>query len=138
MADDDFTMSMFLNQDQLERERHQRSMACPKCSRTDVEYALHPWTCNDPWHANTTHHQREMMMTHSGGKPHNVGDKGQQYEVRAIGYPTAGVNIIGWSKTIDGAKRRMEAILLAPRCTSAYVFDRLLNATVFTKEADSR
>lgn len=23
---------------------------CPKCSRTNVEHALHPWTCNDPWH----------------------------------------------------------------------------------------
>lgn len=26
-------------------------------------------------------------MTHSGGKPHAVGDRGQRYEVRMAGYP---------------------------------------------------
>ncbi len=72
-------------------------------------------------------------MTHSGGKPHNVGDKGQQYEVRATGYPSDGENVIGWSATIEGAQRMMTAILKAPGCTSASIFDRELNATMITR-----
>lgn len=64
-------------------------------------------------------------MTHSGGKPHNVGDKGQRYEVRATGYPKENhMSVIGWSDDVVGAERMMKAILLAPRCTSAEIFDR--------------
>ncbi|WP_439398972.1 hypothetical protein ACRQ5Q_16665 [Bradyrhizobium sp. PMVTL-01] len=64
-------------------------------------------------------------MTHSGGKPHNVGDKGQRYEVLANGYPTdQDDNVIGWTETLDGAERMMSAILKAPGCTSASIFDR--------------
>ena len=64
-------------------------------------------------------------MTHSGGKPHNVGDKGQRYEVRADGYPTSGNdNVIGWHTTYEGAKRMMDAILLAPGCKLARIIDR--------------
>lgn len=66
-------------------------------------------------------------MTHSGGKPHtNVGDRGQRYEVLANGYPKNQTdNIIGWSDTIEGATQMMEAIILAPSCTSARIFDRV-------------
>ena len=42
-------------------------------------------------------------MTHSGGKPHNVGDRGQRYEVRADGYPHPGDNAIGWCDHASGA-----------------------------------
>lgn len=65
-------------------------------------------------------------MTHSGGKPHtNVGDIGQRYEVLAHGYPKNETdNVIGWSSTLEGAREIMEAILLAPGCTSAKIYDR--------------
>ena len=74
-------------------------------------------------------------MIHSGGKPHtNVGDRGQRYEVLANGYPKDQVdNVIGWSDTRDGAKKMMEAILLAPRCTSAKIFDRQENKGVIKR-----
>ncbi len=63
-------------------------------------------------------------MTHSGGKPHNVGDKGQRYEVRATGYPKPGVNVIGWNNSKEGADRMASAILTAPGCTASEVIDR--------------
>jgi len=65
-------------------------------------------------------------MTHSGGKPHtNVGDRGQRYEVLAHGYPKNETdNVIGWSDTLEGAERMMSAILQAPGCTSAKIYDR--------------
>ena len=75
-------------------------------------------------------------MTHSGGKPHNVGDKGQRYEVLANGYPKDQTdNIIGWSNTLEGARSMMEAIILAPRCTSARIFDRQENIGVIKRYA---
>lgn len=64
-------------------------------------------------------------MTHSGGRPHNVGDKGQRYEVLAHGYPKNETdNVIGWSNDLDGAYTMMNAILKAPGCTSAKIYDR--------------
>ena len=75
-------------------------------------------------------------MTHSGGKPHNVGDKGQRYEVMANGYPKDRTdNVIGWSNTLEGAKQMMDAILLAPGCTSARIFDRQENKGVIKRYA---
>ena len=63
-------------------------------------------------------------MTHSGGKPHNVGDRGQRYEIRAIGYPGPGLNVIGWATTEEGAARMVAAIRQAPGCTDAGWIDR--------------
>jgi hypothetical protein len=75
-------------------------------------------------------------VTHSGGKPHtNVGDRGQRYEVRMTGYgPNApGESVLGWSDTLDGARQMMKAILTAPSCTSASIFDREEKATVIMR-----
>ena len=72
-------------------------------------------------------------MTHSGGKPHNVGDKGQRYEVRMTGYPKEGENRLGWSDDLAGAEGMMEAILSAPGCTSATIFDRQEQRNVITR-----
>lgn len=75
-------------------------------------------------------------MTHSGGKPHNVGDKGQRYEVSSHGYPKDQTdNIIGWSDTLEGAEQMMNAILKAPRCTSAKIYDRVLKVGVIKRYA---
>jgi hypothetical protein len=75
-------------------------------------------------------------MTHSGGKPHNVGDKGQRYEVLAHGYPKNELdNVIGWCNTLEGAYEMMKAILHAPGCTSAKIFDRQENKGVIKRYA---
>lgn len=75
-------------------------------------------------------------MTHSGGKPHNVGDKGQRYEVVANGYPKNQTdNVIGWCDTLEGAERLMTAILKAPGCTSVRIFDRQENIGVIKRYA---
>lgn len=63
-------------------------------------------------------------MTHSGGKPHNVGDKGQRYEVRATGWPKDIESIVGWCPTSEGAERLAAAVKLAPSCVSVRIIDR--------------
>jgi hypothetical protein len=64
-------------------------------------------------------------MTHSGGKPHKVGDRAQRYEVQAHGYPEDKMdNVICWTDTPESAERIMTAILKAPGCNSAAIFDR--------------
>jgi hypothetical protein len=74
-------------------------------------------------------------MTHSGGKPHNVGDKGQRYEVRATGYPKQEKSVIGWCPTLAGAEKMARAIRLAPGCTSTEIFDREENKAVIKQYA---
>lgn len=67
----------------------------------------------------------------------SVGDRGQRYEIRITGYgPNApGESVLGWSDTLDGAHRMLNAILKAPRCTSAMIFDRENNEKVITRFA---
>jgi hypothetical protein len=74
-------------------------------------------------------------MTHSGGKPHKVGDRGQCYEVRAAGYPKKELSVIGWSDSLDGASRMAAATRLAPGCLRTEIFDRAEGKTVITRYA---
>lgn len=74
-------------------------------------------------------------MTHSGGKPHSVGDRGRRYEVRATGYPVSGETVIGWSETKEGAYKMAQAIRKAPGCLSTTIFDRHQNMNVITSYA---
>lgn len=74
-------------------------------------------------------------MTHSGGKPHNVGDKGQRYEVRATGYPKDEESVIGWCPTIEGAENMAKAIRTAPGCLSTVIFDRQENKQIVRRFA---
>lgn len=69
-------------------------------------------------------------MTHSGGQPHAVGDRGQRYEVRATGYPFPEKSVIGWSDRQEKAERMARAILCAPRCTGAEIYDRVTDAII--------
>lgn len=70
-------------------------------------------------------------MTHSGGKPHtNVGDRGQRYEVRSVGYPKPEEAVVGWAATLEGADDIAKAIRLAPGCLSTTIFDRQENKPV--------
>jgi hypothetical protein len=74
-------------------------------------------------------------MTHSGGKPHNVGDKGQRYTVLATGYPKDAKSVIGWCPTLEGAEKMAAAIRLAPGCLSTEIFDRQEHKTVIKRFA---
>lgn len=61
-----------------------------------------------------------------------IGDTGQRFEVRMVGYPKEGQNVLGWASTLSGAKAMMAAILQAPGCTGATIFDRARNREVIT------
>lgn len=63
-------------------------------------------------------------MTHSGGEPHNVGDKGQRYEVTFFNPETIERQIFGWSDTEDGAAQMVKSIQAHPSWYNAEVRDR--------------
>lgn len=62
-------------------------------------------------------------MTHSGGKPHAVGDRGQRYEVTYLDGDER--KVCGWSDTIAGAERMRDAIDLHPVWCEPATRDRL-------------
>lgn len=62
-------------------------------------------------------------MTHSGGKPHNVGDKGQRFEVRYIDDGGA-EKVFGWSNDLSGAAKMVGSIALAPAMQKPMIVDR--------------
>jgi len=66
-------------------------------------------------------------MTHAGGKPHNVGDLGQRYEVTFFDPARGERRTFGWSDTVDGAGAMMESITLHPSWTNPRVADRWQN-----------
>jgi hypothetical protein len=55
----------------------------------------------------------------------NVGDQGQRYEIRAIGYPMETESVIGWNDDMQGADGMAAAILLAPGCKKTIIRDRV-------------
>lgn len=63
-------------------------------------------------------------MTHSGGKPHAIGDRGQRYEVRATGWPKAEQSVIGWWSDLQAAHQAAAGFKKAPGCTEVEIFDR--------------
>lgn len=75
----------------------------------------------------------EADVTHSGGKPHETGDRGQRYEVRAVGWPKEDECVIGWTDGEAQAYRMMSSVLKAPGCTRATIFDRQENKNVLTR-----
>jgi hypothetical protein len=63
-------------------------------------------------------------MTHSGGQPHNVGDKGQRFEVTFFD-PRANVRkVFGWSDTAEGAQAMGNSIDAHPVWQFPQVTDR--------------
>ena len=53
-------------------------------------------------------------MTHSGGKPHAVGDHGQQYEVTYFDPVANARKVFGWSNTAEGAQSMARSVELHP------------------------
>ena len=63
-------------------------------------------------------------MTHSGGKPHAVGDRGQRFEV-SYSDPDAGARkVFGWSDTLEGAQAMARSIELHPSMECAQILER--------------
>lgn len=61
-------------------------------------------------------------MTHSGGKPHNVGDKGQRYEVTFFDGEKR--RVFGWSDTPEGCQPMMRSIEAHPVWKFPHMRDR--------------
>lgn len=63
-------------------------------------------------------------MTHSGGKEHEVGDRGQRYEVGYYSMVENKRKILGWTDTWQGAKRMEKSINLRHNMESPHIRDR--------------
>ena len=61
-------------------------------------------------------------VTHSGGKPHAVGDLGQRYEVTYLDQDER--KVYGWSTTLEGAQRMTESIDMHPVWEQPQIRDR--------------
>lgn len=62
-------------------------------------------------------------MTHSGGQQHQVGDRGQRYEVTFID-PGGKRTVFGWSQTRFGADRMVSSIEVHPVWEGGKIRDR--------------
>lgn len=63
-------------------------------------------------------------MTHSWGKPHEVGDRGQRYEVTYVDEHDNKRKVFGWSNTMTFAQAMVSSILAHPTWESPEVKDR--------------
>lgn len=63
-------------------------------------------------------------MTHSGGKPHQVGDRGQRYEVTFFDPDANRRRVLGWSPTAEGAQQMASAVESHPAWQSPEIRDR--------------
>ena len=63
-------------------------------------------------------------MTHSGGKPHAVGDRGQPYEVTFFDPNTNARRVLGWCETAEGAQDLARAIEAHPSWQFPQIRDR--------------
>lgn len=63
-------------------------------------------------------------MTHSGGKPHAVGDHGQRYEVSCFDETKNARIVIGWTDDAASASQWATSVELRPSWKFAWVTDR--------------
>lgn len=63
-------------------------------------------------------------MTHSGGMPHEVGDRGQRFEVSFYDPDQNKRRTLGWSETIESARQMAAAIESHPRWQFVQILDR--------------
>ena len=68
-------------------------------------------------------------MTHSGGKPHAVGDRGQRYEVLYVDVDCR-MQTFGWCDSMRVATSFCKAIRLHPSMSGGRARDRLRKRTV--------
>jgi hypothetical protein len=63
-------------------------------------------------------------VTHSGGKPHETGDRGQRYEVYVFLENDGRRQVIGWWSDRGRADRVAESVCTRPGWVDGAVFDR--------------
>lgn len=63
-------------------------------------------------------------MTHSGGKPHAVGDRGQRYEVSFFNPATNERQVLGWTDDAEGARKMAGAVEAHPSWEVPWITDR--------------
>lgn len=63
-------------------------------------------------------------MTHSGGKPHPVGDRGQRYEVSFLALGSNVRKALGWTDGMTTAQKLVEAIDAHPAWSDPEIRDR--------------
>lgn len=68
-------------------------------------------------------------MTHSGGKPHEVGDRGQRYEVTVFDENLNKRIVFGWVNDAETAIKMANAAELRPAWKLAQVRDRQATVT---------
>lgn len=68
-----------------------------------------------------------LVMTHSGGKPHEVGDRGQRYEVSVFDEGQNKRIVLGWTNNPESASEMAAGAELRPGWTHAQVKDRQAN-----------
>lgn len=63
-------------------------------------------------------------MTHSGGKPHAVGDRGQRFEITFFDPEQDARRVLGWSADAEGAQRMAASVSAHPSWRDPEVRDR--------------
>lgn len=63
-------------------------------------------------------------MTHSGGKPHEVGDRGQRYEVSFFNPETNERQVLGWTNSVEAARSMADGVDAHPSWEFPRVTDR--------------
>jgi hypothetical protein len=67
-------------------------------------------------------------VTHSGGKPHAVGDRGQRYQVTYFDEAANKRKVCGWSDTAEGARSFVDGIIQHPGWSFAQIWDRTISS----------
>lgn len=70
------------------------------------------------------HTGRDDIMTHSGGKPHAVGDRGQRYEVSVLDPLSSKRHVLGWTDSKETADGMCAAMKKHPSWKDPEVKDR--------------
>lgn len=74
-------------------------------------------------------------MSHSGGKPHGVGDRGQRYEVSYFDPAANERRVMGWTDDLATAQRMADAVERHPSWCFGWLTDR---HAVVPKQAGGR
>lgn len=64
-------------------------------------------------------------MTHSGGKPHEVGDRGQRYQVTFFNPAKNQRQVLGWTDDAEAARRMADNVEKHPSWEYPQISDRL-------------
>lgn len=74
-------------------------------------------------------------MTHSGGKAHGVGDRGQRYEVSVFDENEKKRIVLGWTDDAETARQMADSAALRPSWKFEWVTDRRAASTPAPSES---